>query len=108
MAPTRSDGARNTGELHRAQQELRDIADIATRVHALVASYRGSIAPLPQRIQQLIGGSATGTDKQVASDFDRAQKSLGSAEHALQEATQRALRASGEAGEAQRRSSRER
>ena len=106
MAGPRPDGAREAGELHNAQKDLEEIRLIAVKIHQLVTSYRGTIEPLPQRIQQQIGGTLTGADKQIAFDFQHAQSALRGAEDALQETTQRASAAISQVNESLRSSRR--
>jgi hypothetical protein len=90
-----------------AAVELRDIGADTRRTAQLASEYYRGLTPLLAELNELIAGTSTGADKQLAILVVSTQQTLAGARAALDAATQRARRAEAAALDAARRAQRE-
>lgn len=72
--------------LERAARELQEIARQARRQAGAMERHISQVKPVANGVNSIIGGTATGTDKQMTSALARTLKDLAAAARALSEA----------------------
>lgn len=101
-----SAGQSDPAALERAASQLEDIARRITQVAQATRDYQQRVTPLAQGIDDLVGGSATGRDKQIAAllaSVDReVSRSASSTHQAAQLASRIAAKARADARDLRR------
>ena len=92
MSPRARD-ADHSRELNAAARDLTDIAKRSQTAAQLAADYGKELDPLLAELDRQIGGTATGTDRQIAGTIRLAQQDLKEAQAALVDSARRANQA---------------
>lgn len=99
-------GTKNPDALEQAASRLESIARDLLRVSQATQDYRGKVAPIAQGLTQVVGGSATGKDKRIASLLSGFAQGIGrsasASYHASEVANRLAEQARAEATEIRR------
>ncbi|MFT4298202.1 MAG: hypothetical protein QM597_00975 [Aeromicrobium sp.] len=98
-------------KLERAADQLEDIARRLTRVASSTQEYGSAVKPIAHGVAQVVGGSATGRDRQIAAALEgvarSVQRSATSSHQAAATATRLAGAARTQARELRQRQGRE-
>jgi len=105
-------GTRDPDALEQAANRLESIARDLLRVSQATQDYQGKVAPIAQGLTQVVGGSATGNDKRIASLLNGFAQGVGrsasASHHASEVASRLAEQARAEAKEIRRQQEAER
>ncbi len=79
-----------SSQLNQLKQSMRNMADTAMKTGSSVAQYEKQFNKQRQEVQNLIGGSSQGKDREIQQALARASKAVKDATSALQEAAKAA------------------